>query len=92
MAAVVEIESQGGNQIVARLSDRGQSAEAWFNVPPEVLSDLGVGPEGAEDLVRRTVAFLLGYQEVADFPQIVDLEDVVAGYPDYRDALRSAAR
>jgi hypothetical protein len=41
-----------------------------------------------EELVRRTVRFLLGHQDVADFPDIVEIEDVVAGYPDYRDAVR----
>jgi hypothetical protein len=41
-----------------------------------------------EELVRRTVRFLLGHQDVADFPDIVEIEDVAAGYPDYLDAVR----
>ncbi|SDY15673.1 hypothetical protein SAMN05660209_02136 [Geodermatophilus africanus] len=41
-----------------------------------------------EELVRRTVRFLLGHQDAADFPDIVEVEDVAAAYPDYLDAVR----
>ncbi len=48
-------------------------------------------PPCEEDLVRRTVSFLLQHQEIADFPDLVELEDVVASYDDYLDAVRSAS-
>ena len=41
-----------------------------------------------QELVRRTVRFLLRHQDVADIPDIVEIEDVVAGYPDHLDAVR----
>jgi hypothetical protein len=44
---------------------------------------MGVGEEDEEGAVRRTAEFLVGHQEVADFPVIVELEDVLATYDDY---------
>jgi hypothetical protein len=91
MTEAVEIEPQGDHQFVVRLSDRGASTETWVNLTPAVLAELGVRPEDEEGLVRRTVAFLLRHQEVADFPTVVELEDVAASYADYRAAVRAAS-
>lgn len=54
---------------------------------PGLRDELGLDVDD-EELVRRTVRFLLGHQGAADFPDIVEVEDVVAGYPDYLDAVR----
>ena len=37
--------------------------------------------------MRRTADFLLQYQDLADFPQVVELEDVLAAYDGYRDSV-----
>jgi hypothetical protein len=86
----VEVEAQGEHRFVVRLSGQDESAESWFTLSPAVLDDLTVGEADEEDLVRRTVGFLLQHQEIADFPDIVDLEDVIATYDDYLDVMRSA--
>jgi hypothetical protein len=66
--------------------DDGQR-ESWFRLSPGMQDELGLELDD-EELVRRTVRFLLGHQEVADLPDTVEVEDVVAGYPDHLDAVR----
>ena len=82
-----EIEAQGESEFVVRLRGDGDEAESWFRLSPGLREELGLDVDD-EELVRRTVRFLLRHQEVADFPSIVEVEDVVAGYPDYLDAVR----
>jgi hypothetical protein len=91
LTEIVEIEPQGPHQFVVRLRDGDETAESWFNFSPAVLDDLGPGTDDEEDLVRRTVVYLLGHQDVVDFPSVVGLEDLLATYDDYRDAMRSPA-
>ena len=84
-----QIEAQGESEYVVRLRSDGEETEteSWFRLSPGLREELGL--EVAEqELVRRTVRFLLGHQDAADFPDIVEIEDVVAGYPDYLDAVR----
>jgi hypothetical protein len=82
-----EIEAQGESEFVVRLRGDGGEAESWFRLSPGLRDELGVDVDD-EELVRRTVRFLLGHQDVADFPDIVEIEDVAAGYPDFLDAVR----
>ncbi|MGY1809270.1 hypothetical protein ACI8AF_18040 [Blastococcus sp. SYSU D00669] len=89
MAADVEIEPQGEHEYLVHLTSGEEVSESWFDVSPDVLRELGVPPAQEAGLVQRTVEFLLQHQEVADFPQLVELEDVLAGYDGYRDAVRS---
>ena len=82
-----EIEAQGESEFVVRLRGDGDEAESWFRLSPGLREELGLDVDD-EELVRRTVRFLLRHQDVADFPDIVEIEDVVAGYPDYLGAVR----
>ena len=82
-----EIEAQGESEFVVRLRGDGDEAESWFRLSPGLREELGLDVDD-EELVRRTVRFLIGHQGAADFPDIVEIEDVVAGYPDYLDAVR----
>ncbi len=82
-----EIEPQGESEFLVRLRGDDGGTESWFRLSPGLRDELGLELDD-EELVRRTVRFLLGHQEVADFPDIVEIEDVVAGYPDYLDAVR----
>ncbi len=83
----LEIEPQGDHEYVARLSAGGVDAGSWISVTPDVLDELGVSAADEEDLVRRTVAFVADHQSLADFPPIIALEDVLAAYEDYADAI-----
>jgi hypothetical protein len=82
-----QIEAQGESEYVVRLRGNGEEIESWFRLSPGLREELGLEVDD-EELVRRTVRFLLGHQDAADFPDIVEIEDVVAGYPDYLDAVR----
>jgi hypothetical protein len=46
-----------------------------------------VGDEDEERVVRRTAEFLVARQGVADFPDIVELEDVIATYDDFIEVM-----
>jgi hypothetical protein len=85
----IEIEPQGDHQYVVRLGAGPDVVESWVRVTPEILDHLGATEEGEERLVDRTVAFLLRYQDAADFPAVVELEDVLAAYGGYAEAMAS---
>ncbi len=82
-----ELEAQGESEFVVRLRGDGEETESWFRLSPGLSEELGLEVDD-EELVRRTVRFLLSHQDAADFPDVVEIEDVVAGYPDYLDAVR----
>ncbi len=81
------IEPQGESEFLVRLRGDGAETESWFRLSPGLREELGLDVDD-EELVRRTVTFLLGHQDAADFPDIVEVEDVAAAYPDYLDAVR----
>jgi hypothetical protein len=87
MATSIDIETQGEHQYVVQLRDDDEVAEAWFTITPSILDRLRRGDEDEEHFVRRTAEFLVQHQGVADFPGIVDLEDVLATYDDYVEFL-----
>jgi len=89
MHEVVEIDPQGEHQFVVRLRLGDEVAESWFRLSSALLEEWGVTDE--EDFVRKTVVYLLRHQEIADFPDIVELEDVIATYDDYLDSMRATA-
>lgn len=82
-----EVEPVGDHQYLVRVHGCDEDAEAWVRVAPEVLAGLGIDEVDEPAVVHRTVAFLLRHQDAADFPAIVEIEDVLASYPDYRSAL-----
>ena len=85
MADDIEIDAQGEHGFVVTQPSELEDVRTWFQVSPEAMDQLGADDE--EDVVRRTVLFLRGHQDVADFPETVDLEDVIAAYDDYLEAM-----
>jgi hypothetical protein len=83
----IEIDAQGEDRFLVVQTSELEDVRTWFTVSPEVLDRLG--SDDGEDVVRRTVQFLRRHQEVADFPEMVDLEDVIASYDDYLEAMTS---
>ena len=83
MSTSIEIETQGEHQYVVRLRDDDEVCETWFNITPALLDHVRVNDEDEERVVRRTAEFLVAHQSVADFPDIVELEDVIATYDDF---------
>ena len=89
MSNPVTIEPQGNHEYSVRLEGGGEVVESWFRMDPDVLADLGLPADDEEGAVRRTVDYLLRHQSVPDFPRMVELEDVVASYPDFAEAVTS---
>jgi hypothetical protein len=87
MATSIDIETQAEHQYVVRLRDDDEATESWFTITPSILERLRKDGEAEEHFVRRTAEFLVQHQGVADFPDIVDLEDVIATYDDYVEYL-----
>ena len=84
----IEIDAQGENSYLVVQTSELEDVRTYVTVSPDVLDRLGTDDE--EDVVRRTVLFLRKHQEVADFPEVIDLEDVIAGYDDYLEAMATA--
>jgi hypothetical protein len=91
MVTTIDIERQGPHQYVVHLRDGQDVGESWFHLTPEVLEHLSVDEAAEGRFVRRTAEFLLERQSVADFPDIVELEDVMATYDDYRGFIQAPA-
>jgi hypothetical protein len=87
MTTSIEIETQGEYQYVVRLRDEDEACETWFNITPAALDQVRVGGEDEERVVERTAEFLVARQGVADFPDIVELEDVIATYDDFIEVM-----
>jgi hypothetical protein len=83
------IEPQGDHEYVVTLQADAEVVESWIRVTPELLERHGAGPDDEERVVRRTVEFLGHHQDPADFPSIVELEDVIATYDDYVAAMKA---
>ncbi|MFQ1002218.1 hypothetical protein [Modestobacter sp. SSW1-42] len=84
----IEIDAQGENSWLVVQPSELEDVRTYVTVTPEVMDRLGSDDE--EDVVRRTVQFLRRHQEVADFPEVIDLEDVIASYDDYLEAMATA--
>ena len=81
----IEIDAQGENSYLVVQPSELEDVRTFVTVTPEVMDRLGADDE--EDVVRRTVLFLRRHQEVADFPEVIDLDDVVSAYDDYLEAM-----
>ena len=81
----IEIDAQGENSYLVVQPSELEDVRTFVTVTPEVMDRLGADDE--EDVVRRTVLFLRRHQEVADFPEVIDLEDVISAYDDYLEAM-----
>jgi hypothetical protein len=77
----IEIDAQGEHEYLVVQPSELEDVRTVFTVSPEAMDRLGSDDE--EDLVLRTVHYLRRHQDVADFPEYVDLEDVMASYDDY---------
>lgn len=82
-----DIEEQGDHEYVVRLNEQGETVEVWFKLSPAVLDRLGVSDDDEPDFIVTTIDFLKKHQDVADFPDIIDIEDVLATYDDYEDTV-----
>ena len=87
MTTSIDVEAQGGHQYVVRLRAGEDVNESWFSITPEVLEQMQAGTGDEEEVVRRTAEFLVARHGVADYPAVVELEDVIETYADYLDVM-----
>lgn len=79
--AQIEIEAQGGSEYRATIGSYDGSTVVTLT-----LEDADGVSEGQlsddQETAKATVAYLLQHQEAEDLPEVIDLGDVVAAYPD----------
>ena len=77
----VEITSQGDGEYAVRVAT-GEGAVTLDLLLGEAESVSG-GAFGADEAtVRATLRYLLEHQGAEDLPQLIDIEEVLAAYPD----------
>jgi hypothetical protein len=81
-----EIEDQGGGQYLVRANSLEDRTTLTL-----VLSGASTATDGtlAEDeaTASATMLYLLGRQDASDLPARVEIDDVLASYPDAADAI-----
>ena len=82
----MRLEALGGHDYIVRFAREDDSASFQLRADPEALGQL---PQGVEEFksVHEAVLVLAERQRIADLPPVVDLVDVVAKFPDLREAL-----
>lgn len=83
------IEDLGEHHYLAHFGGGEETAEFRFRSSREILERLGLQESDEPSLIHATAAFLLSRQSAIDLPAVIDLEDVIAGYDDYTDEIRS---
>ncbi|GAA4303778.1 hypothetical protein [Klenkia terrae] len=91
MTVPFSIETQPDASLLVTLQDDEDPVQSWIQVTDQVCAQLGATEASRHALVERTVRFLLLHQAPADFPSLVDLEDVLAAYPESAAILGDAA-
>ncbi|MFC1415845.1 hypothetical protein [Streptacidiphilus cavernicola] len=73
------IEPLGDHEYLVRLDD-GQTR---VRVTPDVLRRTSAAVTDEAQVVDLALQWLLERQSAADLPQMIDLDDIAAGYPDF---------
>lgn len=77
----MEITSQGDGEYAVRVpTDEGSVTLDLLLGEAASCSDGALGSD--EGTARATIRFLLEHQGAQDLPQLVDIEEVLAAYPD----------
>lgn len=83
-----EVTFVNQNEYMIRASPEGQTVESLFRLDPDFLEEIGLENFEKLRVVEETLQFMAEHQPVADFPPLVDLEDIAAAYGDYIPQLR----
>lgn len=86
----MQIEQTGEHEYLVRLTEAEDQVQFLIRAEPPVLARLGFQPAQEAQVVTATAALLIRRQLAADLPEVVDLDDVAAGYEDYLDELTQA--
>ena len=89
MAHQLKIEPQGDHEYLVRIDVPGaeDATATRVRATSDVLRLLSAPDDDEARVVEHTVQWLLERQPAADLPQLIDLDDVAAGYDDYLEGL-----
>ncbi|KJK56325.1 hypothetical protein [Saccharothrix sp. ST-888] len=87
MAEQFDVEPLGDHDYLVRAHLSEEVIESRFQASPAVLAELRLPPAEEQRVVREAALFLAERQPVIDFPQMVDLDDLVAVYDDFLSEL-----
>lgn len=66
----------------------GDGVDVEVTLDPDSVRELGVDGMPDEHIVDATVGYLLEHQRIDELPAEIELEVVLAAYPDFADRLR----
>ncbi|WP_406416229.1 hypothetical protein OH809_39740 [Streptomyces sp. NBC_00873] len=85
MSEQFDVEPLGDHEYLVRAHLREEVIESRFQASPAVLDELRLPKADEQRVVREAALFLAERQPVIDFPQMVDLDDLIAVYDDFLD-------
>lgn len=83
-----EIEALGDHDYLVSVAQDGERVTIRIRATPEVVARIA-GPDADETrVIAATMAYLTARQRPDELPRQLDLDDVIAAYDDYLDAVR----
>lgn len=79
----IQVEPAGGDTYLINARDDAGVVESLFRADGAFLEENGISSSRGEDVARFMAAFLAERQPVADFPTLIDCEDIAAAYPNF---------
>ncbi|MGK4580151.1 hypothetical protein [Kitasatospora sp. HPMI-4] len=83
MSEQFDVEPLGDHDYLVRAHLTEEVIESRFQASPAVLEELRLAEADEPRVVREAALFLAERQPIIDFPQMVDLDDLVAVYDDF---------
>ncbi len=89
MGDAARVEALGEHRYVVHGSQDGDPVDVWVYATPAVIDHVSGGHDDESAVVEAAVSWLLARQRVDELPPNVDLDDVVAAYPQFETDLRT---
>lgn len=83
-----DIEADADHAFLIYVHDPDDEIMIKLRLGEEAVRDLDVDGTREPQIAAATVSYLLSRQEAFDLPGELDLEDIVAAYPDFREVIR----
>lgn len=84
----LDIEADGEHAYLIQIHDVDDEITIELRLGEDATRDLDVEEIHEGQVVAATVRYLLGRQEAFDLPSELDIEDIMAAYPDFTDVIR----
>jgi len=83
-----DIEADGEHAYLIRVHDVDDEITIELRLGEDAARDLDVDGRREGQVAAATVRYLLTRQEAFDLPSELDIEDIVAAYPDFTEVIR----